>query len=580
MRSAQLFGSVFVFILFASTAMFADELIEDAVVTPDQILIQYERNMGTAEFDFFCSRLSELDFGFIRHYPRSCLLKVQVPFGDDSTSAIAKALGVSGVCHSEPLLTCHGCGEPNDEWYWLQWNLRQIGYEAAWDLFLKDAAFADPAVIAVLDTGVAYEDYEDSIYKYERAPDFEQTEFVDGYDAVNDDYHPNDDNGHGTFVCGVIAQSTNNAAGIASMAFGCKIMPVKVLGEYQTGDTASLTEGIYYAVDNGADVLNISLGFSWYFSRSPILAEAVSFAADNGVVMVGSAGNEELSYVKFPAAYNDCLAIGASLVHDDPNKVERARYSNYGVALDLMAPGGDFKDKNNDLHPDAILGQSFDGGAPSGCWDLWWATGTSAAAAQVSGIAGVLVSLGLERDEVTAILKGTASKVDWDGDAARIDGFSCENGYGLVNVNKAIKYALAGSIPRFPEYQASITIKTERDHGEAQVTVTYTGGEPAKEVTVYAYWAGSAVGADSEVTNKDGQCKFRSGKTAEENPHFEFVITNIVKSGKKFSSSVELAPADVAEGDAMIVRPLRSTGGAVTSEPYTPWLTSPADGIY
>ncbi len=591
MRSAHLIGSVFVLMLLASAVMFADELIEEALVTPDQILIQYEKSMGALEFDSLCSRLSQLGFGFIRHYPRSCVLKVQVPYGDDSRSAIAKAKGVSGVRHSEIPFACRACGEPNDEWYWLQWNLRHIGYEAAWDLFLKDAAFADPAIIAVLDTGIAYEDYADAKYQYERAPDFEQIEFVDGYDAVNDDYHPNDDNGHGTFVCGVIAQSTNNLEGVASIAFGCKIMPVKVLGEYQTGDTASLAEGIYYAVDNDADVLNFSLGVSWYFSRSEILAKAVTYAADNGVVMIGSSGNNELRYVKFPAAYNECLAVGANLADDGPDEVNRASYSNYGVALDLIAPGGDFGDRDDDLYPEAVLAESFDGGAPSGCWDLWWAPGTSPAAGQVSGIAGLLVSLGLDREEVMAVLKGTASKVGWDpndGDPAAIDRFDCETGYGLVDVDRALECALAGLIPQFPEYTASISVTIKQDkrgthEAVANVTVTLKtdrGQKPAKRVTVYGYWQGSVVGADSEETDKKGKCEFKSEKTEEENPHFEFVITNIVKDGRKFSATAELALSDVAEADAMIVRPLRSTGGACTSVLYTPWLISPDDGIY
>ena len=592
MRRSHLIGFVFVLTLFASPVVFAgDQMGVVTATTSDPILIQYESSMGAVAFESFCSRLSELGFGFIRHYPRSCLLKVHVPYGDDSGSAIAKALTVPGVRHSELPLTCYACGEPNDEWYWLQWNLRHIGYEEAWDLFLKDGAFADPAVIAVLDTGVAYEDYADSKYQYERAPDLEQTEFVDGYDAVNDDYHPNDDNGHGTFVCGVIAQSTNNAAGVASMAFGCKIMPVKVLGEHQTGDTASLAEGIYFAVDNGADVLNLSLGFSWYFSRSLILAEAVAYAANNGVVMIGSAGNGRLPYVKFPAAYNECLAVGASLFEDDPSVVNRAPYSNYGVALDLMAPGGDLKDKNKDLHPDAILGQSFDGGLPSGCWDLWWASGTSPAAGQVSGIAGLLVSLGLDREEVMAVLKGTASNVCWDpeeSDLATVDGFDCETGYGLVNVNKALECALTGLIPQFPEYTASISITIMEDEDGlsqalAEVAVALKNDspqQPAKCATVYGYWQGSVVGADSEKIDKKGKCQFKSEKTAEEDPHFEFVITNIVKDGREFSATAKLEPDRTAEADAMIVRPLRSTGGAVESPLYTPWFISPDSGIY
>ena len=594
MRSAQAIGSILVFILLASAAVFAVEGIEGAVVPPGQILIQYERNMGAVEFGSLCSRLSELGFGFVRHYARSCVLKVQVPCGDDSESAIAKALGVPGVRHAETPFACFACGKPNDEWYWLQWNLRQIGYEQAWDALLKDAAFTDPAVIAVLDTGVAYEDYTDSKYHYERAPDLVQTEFVAGYDAINDDYHANDDNGHGTFVCGVIAQSTNKVIGCASMAFGCKIMPVKVLGEFQTGDTASLVEGIYYAVDNGADVLNISLGFSWYFSRSEILSDAVAHAAQSGVVIIASAGNSALPYVKFPAAYNECLAVGASIFKNDPNDVSKASYSNYGVALDLMAPGGNFRDENKDLYPDAILAQSFDGGRPSGCWDLWWAAGTSAAAGQVSAIAGVLISLGLDREQVLAVLKGTASNVAWvpgQSSLAAVKEFDCKTGYGLVNVHKALQCALTGVTPQFPEYQVSISNWTEvlsdgKRRGVADVSVSQklfwsglTSYWPVKDVTVYGYWKGSAVGADSKKTDDKGKSKFESEKTSEQNPRFEFVITNTVKGGKDFSASL-VTCGDVTTGDALIVRPLRSTGGALDSELYSPWLTGPDQGIY
>jgi hypothetical protein len=314
--------------------------------------------------------------------------------------------------------------------------------------------------------------------------------------------------------------------------------------------------------------------------------------------MIGSAGNENRCYVKFPAAYNECLAIGADLADNDPNDPVRAPYSNHGVALDLIAPGGDFQDRNGDRYPESILAQSFDGGAPSGMWDLWWAAGTSAASAEVSGIAGVLMSLGLDRDEVLAVLKGTASKVLWNRDessgaVASINAFDCETGYGLVDVNEAIECALTGVIPQFPEYQTSVSVSTKRYHngasrGEAEVTVYeesyWWGGRywaPASGVTVYGYWAGSAVGGDSEVTDWNGKCRFKSAKTDKRDPSFEFVITNIVQGGKSYDDTTEVLPPDASlEGDAMIVRPLRSTGGAVESGLYDPWYTEPGQGIY
>lgn len=594
MRTAHLTGTLIALLLVSATLVVGD-CVDGSQQTSNLILIQYDKTMPAEGYEALCHRLSELGFEFVRHYPLSGLLKVLIPSGDDLTTAIYKASGVAGVRHAEEPHSCQACGCPNDEWYWLQWNLKKIGFEAAWERCLKDTTFADPAVIAVLDTGVAYEDYTDDKYQYECAPDLAQVEFVQGYDAVNDDSHPNDDNGHGTFVCGVIAQSTNNAIGVASIGFGCKIMPVKVLGENQAGDTASLVEGIYYALDNGADVLNISLGFSWYYSRSDILEEAVAAAADSGLVLVGSAGNANLPFVKFPAAYNECLAVGATVLGEDGGCEARASYSNYGVALDLVAPGGSFGDVDGNLYPDAVLAQSFDGYLPSGCWDLWWAAGTSPAAGQVSGIAGVLMSLGLGRDETLAALKGTASKVhsDWYEWTPVLDvgGFDCETGYGLVNADEAISCALTGVMPELPEYMVTLYVTTVYSKGgwagEAVVTVTekfawygHPGYTPAKDVTVYGYWKGSVVGSDSEVTDDWGRCRFRSEKTRAMPPRMEFIVTNVVRGGEEFSPTVDFDPDQVPEGDAMIVRPLRSTGGACASEFFTAWPVAPEQSIY
>ncbi|HUT04527.1 MAG TPA: S8 family serine peptidase [bacterium] len=585
---------VTVLLLHSYTTILVGKECGEPDVLPGQILVQYERGIACQQLQYLCTNLSQQGFRLTRHYPRSCVLRLEAPGNTDPRIAIANAKEVPGVRRSEPVYKCHACSVPNDEWFWLQWNLPTIGYGDAWDLFLKDADFAAPAVIAVLDTGVAYENYEDDNYEYERAPDFDNIVFVDGYDAVNDDYHPNDDNGHGTFVCGVIAQSTNNLTGVASIAFGCKIMPVKVLGEYQSGDTASLVEGIYFAVDNGADVINCSAGFSWYYSHSEILAEAVTYAATSGTVLIGSAGNADLPYVKFPAAYNEFLAVGATLPEENPGDLVLSVYSNYGVALDVVAPGGDSEDRDEDLYPEAILAESFDGGSPSGCWDLWWASGTSGAAAQVSGIAGVLMSLGLDRDETLAVIKGTSSKIVWDPedvsgiiDPSSINGFDCETGFGLVDVNKALEFALDSIIPQFPEYETSVEI-TVKDGGggthyaEAQVTVsTITSGasEPASGATVYGYWEGSAVGNDSKITSSNGRCAFTSATTSTLNPEFGFVITNIVKGGELFFKNEEIPGTLQMHGDKMIVMPLRATGTTATVA-FVPWFVNPSTPIY
>ena len=146
---------------------------------------------------------------------------------------------------------------PDDPYFRYQWNLYNkvtggIGMEKAWAIETGDPN----VIIAVLDSGVAFEDYDD----YKQAPDLAQTRFVPGYDFVNDDEHPNDDNGHGTHVTGTIAQSTNNRLGVAGVAFGCSIMPVKIIDANGLGDHFTIAQGIYFAINHGARVINLSLG--------------------------------------------------------------------------------------------------------------------------------------------------------------------------------------------------------------------------------------------------------------------------------------------------------------------------------
>ena len=113
----------------------------------------------------------------------------------------------------------------------------------------------------MVDTGVAYENYQ----TYVQAPDLAGTLFVPGFDFINNDAHANDDNNHGTHVTGTIAQSTNNALGTAGVAFGATIMPVKVLNAGGSGSYAAVANGIIFAADNGAKVINMSLGGSFDF---------------------------------------------------------------------------------------------------------------------------------------------------------------------------------------------------------------------------------------------------------------------------------------------------------------------------
>jgi serine protease len=320
------------------------------------------------------------------------------------------------------------CLVPDDPYFFpYQWALQNdatggINMEAAWDIETGDPN----VIVAILDTGIAYEDYGD----FRQAPDLAQTRFVPGYDFVNDDAHPNDDRGHGTHMAGTIAQSTNNDRGVAGIAFGCSIMPVKVLADDGIGDYFDIARGIYYAAENGAHVLNMSFGGP---DRSRTIEQAVAFAYGSGATIICAAGNdfEDGNPPSYPAAYNDyCIAVGA-VRYDDA----RAYYSNTGAYLDVVAPGGDLLvDQNGDGYPDGIIQQTFTTDPRK--FNYYFFQGTSSAAAHVSGVAALLVSRGVaDPDAVRAAIEGTARDVGPTG-------WDAQYGWGVVDAHAALLYGV------------------------------------------------------------------------------------------------------------------------------------------
>jgi len=333
------------------------------------------------------------------------------------------------VEYAEPNGIARAYLSPNDQFYRYQWHMRLIGAERTWDIQRGDPS----VVVAVLDTGIAYEDYG----RFRKAPDWGPTPFVTGFNVFDGSSHANDDNFHGTHVASTIAEATNNSLGVAGLCFGCALMPVKVLDAEGFGTYFDVAEGIDYAVnftqggEKPVKVINMSLGGE---GESTTLSRAIDRAVAQGITVVAAAGNEDNDGIAFPASHAAVIAVGAV-----DGRKQRAPYSNYGSALDVVAPGGNLdRDDDNDGYPDGVLQQTFDPllAATQGRYDdfaYFFVEGTSEATPHVAAVAALLYHQGIK--DPAAIRKAIESTAEDLGDPGRDDRY----GHGLVRPAEALK---------------------------------------------------------------------------------------------------------------------------------------------
>mgnify|MGYP001051785635 CR=1 FL=1 len=293
---------------------------------------------------------------------------------------------------------------PNDQFYGpYQWNLPAIGTERGWAL----SRGSDDVVIAVLDTGVQLDH-----------PDL-RGRIAEGVNLVGEG-DPEDDVGHGTHVAGIIAATVNNGEGVAGLSWRGRIMPVKVLDSTGSGSAYSVAEGIIWATDRGADVINMSLG---NYASSEFLHDAVKYAYDHGVVLVAASGNDNTDQPGYPAAYPEVFAVAATDAADN-----RAPYSNYGDYIDAAAPG------------DAIA-STYTGSRYAAL------SGTSMASPHAAALAGLIKSVNpdLTNEEIMDIMRKTAVDL---GDK----GYDMYFGYGRIDVRRALEAAeqTANTLGGFP----------------------------------------------------------------------------------------------------------------------------------
>ena len=346
-----------------------------AAESPTLLLVKFAPGLAAHASDEALTQVGATDLG---ENADIGVRMVSVPSGG-AANALNRLKHTAGVEFAEPDATAEVQDVPNDPSFSLQWGLKKIDAMDAWTTDHGSAG----VVVAVLDTGISLS-HPDLASKIVGTVNFSSSSTAD------------DVNGHGSHVAGIIAAATNNGVGVAGLGYNTDVLDVKVLDDSGSGLYSNMINGITWAADHGADVINLSLGGTM---PSSALESAVDYAWSKGAVVVAAAGNSASSAAFYPAYYSNAIAVAAT---DDLD--ELAPFSNYGDWVDVSAPG-----------------ISIYSTVPGG---YQYMSGTSMAAPYVSGLAALLFAEGLSNDQVRARIQSTADNVGVAGiGSGRIDAY-------------------------------------------------------------------------------------------------------------------------------------------------------------
>lgn len=384
---------------------------QEPAFMPGEILVKFRPHVSLlgAQSSLYAEGVQPMEA-----LPHSGIIRVRVPPGQEK-EMIARLSARGDVAFAEPNYIVTVTGSPNDLFFTSQWNLNNTGQTGgtpdadidaveAWDVHTG----SNNITIAIIDTGVDL-----------THPDL-AANLVAGYDFANNDADPSDDHGHGTHVAGIAAAVGNNGQGVAGVSWNAKIMPLKALWADGSGTIDNVAQAVRYAVDNGAKVINLSLGArfsSWPCGWSTI-EDAFNYAVSNGAVIAAASGNDYQLGVNCPGAYDQAIAVGSTT-----NTDTRSSFSNYGPRLDIAAPGSNIF---------STLRGGFYGTM----------SGTSMATPHVAGLAALVWSFApsLTNSQIRSIIETTADDL---GPA----GWDQEFGYGRINAWRALDSVSLQSSP-------------------------------------------------------------------------------------------------------------------------------------
>jgi serine protease len=423
-----------------------------AAYSPDSLVVGFDSDTSVKDGS---AAVASTKVGTVgKAGPRSAVVRLH---DDESLKAAAARISKRpGVSYVKPnyIARTSDAFVPNDpgrdalagDWQQIQWNFSGaygINVLPAWG-HMRDIGVEGGrgAVVAVIDTGVAYE----TIGPFRRSPDLAGARIRDAYDFVDNDRHANDRNGHGTHVASTIVEQTNNGVGVTGIAYGATLMPLRALDSAGLGDEATVARAIRYAADHGADALNLSVEFDVRLGARdlPTIVSAMRYARKKGTLVVAAAGNQAARAVSYPARSNYALAVGATTIHGCI-----ADYSDVGPGLDIVAPGGGADSGVIDVRKGSTdrTNCSFSG-QPAPVYQMTFGRnlkrfglpggyeGTSMATPHVTATAALIVASGILGPNPTpaaivARIEGTAKDLGYPG-------FDSRYGFGLVDAGNAV----------------------------------------------------------------------------------------------------------------------------------------------
>ncbi len=482
---------LFFVLMIITGSIFAQD---QSSLSSDQIIIRFRNGItfnndfsqnlqtGIADVDRIVSEYDALNIRQLNTGKKSLYSAVVIKFATNAhfEKILEELNKISTVEYAEPDFIGYGSGErgftPNDQYYTRQWGLKNDGSFTAYpavagaDIQMEDGWAIEQGdstvIVGVLDTGCKLNHPEllNRIWKnYDEIPgngiDEDNNNYIDdvqGWDYAYNDNNPTDDYGHGTNVTGIIGASGNNSIGYAGVDWNCKLMILKVLNSQNWGYYSWWSDALHYAVDNGAKVINMSLGGT---DISSLLNDAVSYALESDVTIVACMMNTNSNTVYYPAAYPGVIAVGSTNPDDKrshPFFWNPTSGSNYGSHISVIAPGN------------YIYGLDYQSNTNYG---YYWG-GTSQATPLVSGLSALLLAQNpsMTPAQIKSLIETTAE--DQVGDPLEdTPGWDQYYGFGRINAYNAL--LLVSGITGSKTSDKGLTIYPNPNYGIVNIALPY-----------------------------------------------------------------------------------------------------------